>query len=118
MINININGETVVITERTAIADLLAVDAYALERNGKVEIIVAKDQVYCDIEEIVKQNLYVAGIVTADSNGNMETVTDDVRFIGLEWDSELWDYKGIYLDNANYEELNAKAGIKVYFGRC
>lgn len=118
MINININGETVVITERTAIADLLAVDAYALERNGKVEIIVAKDQVYCDMEEIAKLNLYVAGIITADKNGNMETVAENIYFNGLEWDSELWDYKGIYLDNANYEELNAKAGIKVYFGRC
>ena len=116
MINININGEKVVITERTKLADLYTADAYAQERNGKVEIVVPKTQVYYDVEDIANKNLYVAGIVTADANGNMETVTNNVVFNGLVWDEELWDYTGIYLEDASIEELNAKAGIKVFFG--
>lgn len=122
MLNIQINGEKVIIFEQTNLNNLHGADAYAMDLgNGCVSIRIPKDQsdgyftdLFMECEDIT--NLYIAGIVTADKVGNIETVTNNIVFDKLTWDNDAWEYVGIIVENANFEELNSKAGIKVFFG--
>jgi len=120
MLNIQINGEKVIIFEQTKLTDLHAADAYPISIGTTVGLRISRDQAdpyFSDIDEIeAKNNLYVAGIIATDTNGNMEVLTSNIIFDKLVWDKDAWEYAGVFLENANFDELNSKAGIKVFFG--
>lgn len=115
MINININGEKVIITEKTALKDLIAVDCYPVldVDNNKIMLPIPE----LPDKDLAKCHLYVAGIVTADKLGNMEVMTDKITFKELTWDGD-WDaWLGVYVDG-DFDEYDKKAGIKIFFGGC
>lgn len=114
MLNITINGETVVIKEQAKLTELIAVDGYVANIDGKVAVMIPKE---LDTPKLDSMDLYVAGIVTADTLGNMETVTDKIECGKITYDGEWEAYTGIKIDG-DFDSYNAKAGIKVFFGRC
>lgn len=113
MINININGEKVIITERAKLTDLVAVDAYPVEQDGKVALHIPQDGNVP--ENIDDMSLYVAGVLIADTKGFIEAVTEPVTYNGLQWDDEWQDYLGVAVDG-EFEKFDNAAGIKVFFG--
>lgn len=115
MINITINGEKVVITERAKLTDLITVDAYPVERDSKVELHIPQDGNVP--ENIDKMSLYVAGVLIADTKGYIETVTEPVTYNGLQWSDEWQDYLGVVVDG-EFEKFDNAAGIKIFFGRA
>ena len=114
MINISINGETVIIREETAIKDLIPLDAYPLEIDGRVALAIPKE--LDTPKDIEKMNLYVAGVLTSDKQGYIETVEDPIVFEGLTWKEDWQDYFGVYVEG-DFSKYDAAAGIKIYFGR-
>lgn len=120
MLNIQINGEKVIIFEQTKLTDLHAADAYAMLIGDTVSLRIGNSQTdpyFNDINAIeAKNNLYVAGVIVTDTLGNMEVLTNNIIFDKLIWDKDAWEYSGVFLENANFDELNSKAGIKVFFG--
>ena len=116
MINIEINGDKVVITEHSKFTDLSACDAYFNEENGRIAVVVCRPSV--EFDDMDKSCLYVAGIIVCSQHGDIEAVTDKIVYEGLVWDNSLYDYRGVYIENGNFEELNSKTGVKVFFGRC
>ncbi|MBQ6264888.1 MAG: hypothetical protein IJK60_05505 [Clostridia bacterium] len=115
MINININGEKVIITERAKLADFIAVDAYPVEQDGKVALHIPQDLNLPN--DIDKMSLYVAGVLIADTKGLIDTVTESVTFNGLQWSDEWGDYLGVAVDG-EFANFDNAAGIKIFFGRA
>lgn len=114
MLNITINGEAVTIKEQTKLSELIAVDCYAVNGDGKVCLMIPKE---LDTPKLDEMSLYVAGVITADDLGYMETVTDAIEVGKITYNSEWEAYTGIKIAG-DFETYDAKAGIKVYFGRC
>ena len=115
MINININGEKVIITERAKLTDLITVDAYPVEQDGKVALHIPRDGNVP--ENIDDMSLYVAGVLIADTKGFIETITEPVTFNGLQWNDEWQDYLGVAVDG-EFSKFDNAAGIKIFFGRA
>ena len=113
MLNITINGETVVIKEQAKLTELIAVDCYVANIDEKVWLMIPKE---LDTPKLDEMSLYVAGVITADGLGYMETVTDAIEVGKITYNSEWEAYTGIKIDG-DFDSYNAKAGIKVYFGR-
>lgn len=114
MINININGEKVIITERTKLTDLIAVDAYPVEQDGKVALHIPQDGNVP--ENIDKMSLYVAGVLIVDETGFIESVTEPVTFNSLQRSDEWQDYLGVVVDG-EFSKFDNADGIKIFFGR-
>lgn len=114
MINITINGETVTIREKVDLKDLLSLNCYPVSEDGRVALMIPKE--LDTPKNLAQMDLYVAGILCADTTGSIETVTDEIEFGGLNYNTEWEAYTGVFV-NGDFNFYNAQAGIKILFGR-